>query len=262
MDNTLSTVANLLRQAKRILFITGAGLSADSGLPTYRGIGGLYEGQDTQEGIPIEDALSGQMLRQRPDLTWKYLWQIGKALQGATYNQGHQVIAEIERQKPETWVLTQNVDGLHRAAGSQNLIEVHGRVNTLYCVDCGIKTLAQNLWTSDKPPESFPPKCSACGGVIRPDVVLFGELLPFSVMDQMERLANQRMDIVFSVGTSALFPYIAEPVLSAHKAGIPTVEINPCSTNLSQIVDYPIRMTAAQALSQLWEAVQTGFDEK
>jgi len=166
MDNTLSTVANLLRQAKRILFITGAGLSADSGLPTYRGIGGLYEGQDTQEGIPIEDALSGRMLGKRPDLTWKYLWQIGKALQGATYNRGHQVIAEIERWKPETWVLTQNVDGLHRAAGSQNLIEVHGRVNTLYCVDCGMKTLAQNFWTHSQQPEFFPPKCSACGGLL------------------------------------------------------------------------------------------------
>ena len=119
-----------------------------------------------------------------------------------------------------------------------------------------MKTLPQNLWTRDQQPESFPPKCSACGGVIRPDVVLFGELLPFSVMDQMERLANQRMDIVFSVGTSGLFPYIAEPVMSAHKAGIPTVEINPSSTNLSQIVDYPIRMTAAKALSQLWETVK------
>lgn len=259
MDSTLSAVADLLWKAEKILFITGAGLSADSGLPTYRGVGGLYEGQDTEEGIPIESALSGQMLSINPALTWKYLWQIGVACRGATFNRGHEVIAAIERWKPNTWVLTQNVDGLHRAAGSQHLIEVHGRASELYCIVCFFTTTAEELLAGYSQPISLPPRCPSCGGLIRPDAVLFGERLSEKTVAAMTYLSDTRMDLVFTVGTSGSFPYITQPVHTARVMGIPTVEINPCKTLLSEVVDYRIESTAADTLDKLWSIVQPGI---
>ncbi|MHB8899035.1 MAG: Sir2 family NAD-dependent protein deacetylase, partial [Thermoguttaceae bacterium] len=110
LDDTIRLVADLVRVSDRILFITGAGVSADSGLPTYRGVGGLYNRGETDDGVTIEEALSGPMLEVRPDLTWKYLWQIGEACRGALPNAAHRIMAELESEKAEVWVLTQNVD--------------------------------------------------------------------------------------------------------------------------------------------------------
>ena len=119
-DATITQVARVLRDAESVLFVTGAGVSADSGLPTYRGVGGLYDGEDTEDGVRIEDALSGPMFAKRPALTWKYLWQIGSSCVGAVPNAAHNIIAAIEAEKHDVWVITQNVDGLHRSVGSKN----------------------------------------------------------------------------------------------------------------------------------------------
>ena len=113
----LAEAAAELAGARRILFITGAGLSADSGLPTYRGLGGLYHDRLTEEGLTIEQALSGRTLSQRPDITWKYLAEIEANCRGAQPNAAHRLIAALEQEKDSVWVLTQNIDGLHRAAG-------------------------------------------------------------------------------------------------------------------------------------------------
>ena len=126
MQQQIDEIADLIAQSQRILFITGAGLSAESGLPTYRGIGGLYDEANTEEDIPIEVALSGGMLKQRPEITWKYLLQVADACRGAGHNIGHELIAKIQEIKPDSWVLTQNIDGFHRSAGSNQLIEIHG----------------------------------------------------------------------------------------------------------------------------------------
>ncbi len=126
IEQSIGKIVALLKKAGSILFITGAGTSADSGLPTYRGVGGLYEDKDTQDGIPVEMAMAGEMLDSQPTVTWKYLSQIESNCRGATFNQAHKVIAEMERCFERVWVLTQNVDGFHRAAGSKNVIEIHG----------------------------------------------------------------------------------------------------------------------------------------
>jgi len=249
---SVPAVAALLREANRILFITGAGMSADSGLPTYRGVGGLYRGRPTDEGIAIEDALSGQMLATRPDVTWKYLWELGAACRGAKPNRGHEVIAAIEKRKPGTWVLTQNVDGLHRAAGSRNLIEIHGRADALFCVDCARKT------TPDEFTPPLPPTCTDCGGLVRPDVVLFGEMLQEAALRQYYALAGMGFEIVLSIGTTSVFPYIAEPVIRARAAGVPTVEINPATTEVSDVVDYRLETGAADALGEIGRELKLG----
>jgi NAD-dependent deacetylase len=122
----LDRVCDAFARARSVLFITGAGISADSGLPTYRGIGGLYEEALTEEGFAIEEALSGDMLRERPEVCWRYIHQIERACRGATWNRAHEVLAMMERRYERSWVLTQNVDAFHRRAGSKNVIDIHG----------------------------------------------------------------------------------------------------------------------------------------
>lgn len=258
MDETLRAVAGLLRQSRHPLFITGAGLSADSGLPTYRGVGGLYEGQATEDGLSIEEALSAPVFRRHPALTWKYLWQIGAACRQASFNAGHAVIAAIERAKPDTWVLTQNIDGFHHAAGSRNLIEVHGRGSRLYCLRCGYRTTASELLGNYGAEVPLPPSCPRCGGLVRPEVVLFGEMLPEAAIRQMEALLEHPRDLVFVVGTSGQFPYISAPVMAAARAGVPTVEINPGRTGLSDVVAYRLAGGAAATLQALWRLAGEG----
>ncbi len=255
MDKAISEAAKVLAKSERILFITGAGLSADSGLPTYRGIGGLYDDKHTDEGIPIEEALSGDMLKKRPEITWKYLWEIGKACRGRTFNRGHKVIALIEREKPGIWVMTQNIDGFHRAAGSKNLIEVHGNSSELYCMKCSFKASSEDFLSGFDKDIPLPPKCPECKGVIRPNVVLFGEYLPETALKKIYALESMKMDAVVSVGTSGVFPYISGPIMMAKHAGIPTIEINPGETGLSDIVDIKITMGAAKALDEIWRLI-------
>lgn len=115
-QESVAQVAELLRKCDDLLFITGAGISAESGLPTYRGVGGLYDVDTTTEGFSIEEILSGEMLRESPQLTWKYLMQIGSACRGATFNRAHQVLAEMEERFDRVCIVTQNVDGFHSAA--------------------------------------------------------------------------------------------------------------------------------------------------
>ena len=189
------------QRARSVLFITGAGLSADSGLPTYRGIGGLYDREITEEGFAIEEALSGEMLRRRPEICWKYLLQIESACRGARPNRGHEIMAAFEREKPRSWVLTQNVDGFHRAAGSRNVIEIHGNVEILRCMRCR-REERRTDWAG----LAVPPTCPSCGGPVRPDVVLFGETLPSEAVRTYERELRRGFDLVVSVGTTSVFP--------------------------------------------------------
>ena len=136
-EQTVADIATSLQSCESLLFITGAGISAESGIPTYRGVGGLYDVEQTEEGYPIEEVLSSSMLTENPGLTWKYLLQIGKAVSGATHNRAHEIIAEIEGHFPRVLTLTQNVDGFHHSAGSKNVIEAHGNMYSLSCTSCG-----------------------------------------------------------------------------------------------------------------------------
>jgi len=245
---TIQRLAQALAAAERILFITGAGLSADSGLPTYRGVGGRYN-QLTDEGVPIEEALSGPMLRRDPALCWKYLAEIGRACLAAEPNAGHQAIAELQRRQPGCWVLTQNVDGYHRAAGSpaERLIEIHGTLAPLFCIDCGQTStdLAGHL------ARPLPPRCPHCDGVLRPPVVLFEELLPAPALQTLQAQLQQGFDAVVAVGTSASFAYIVEPLLQVRSAGGFTAQIDPSASELSLLVDVHIAEGAVDVLPHL-----------
>jgi NAD-dependent deacetylase len=247
-ERGLERAASILRSASSVLFITGAGISADSGLPTYRGIGGLYEEADTPEGIPIEEALSGGMMRRNPSLTWKYIHQIEASARGASYNRAHAILAEAERRFERVWVLTQNVDGLHRKAGSKNVIDIHGDVHHVLCTACRFEETVEDY------AELAPlPRCPDCRAPLRPDVVLFGELLPPEKVEILERELHRGFDVVFSIGTTSVFPYIARPVVEARMRRSPTIEINPGETVVSGAVDVKLEMRAAEACEAIWK---------
>jgi NAD-dependent deacetylase len=241
-------LAPRLKQARRVLFITGAGLSADSGLPTYRGVGGLYNTDSTEEGLPIEVLLSGQMLQEDPATCWRYIAQIEEACRGAEPSSGHRFMAWLEQQREGVLVLTQNVDGLHRSAGSKSLIEIHGTIHRLFCRGCD--------WTeqvADYSELDIPPACPSCGELVRPDVVLFGEMLPPRAVRWLHAELEQGFDLVFSVGTTSVFPYIAEPVRRTNWAGGLTVEINPGDSAVSGVVHHRIQARGAPVLEALKE---------
>ena len=248
VDRAIDTVVKRLAKCSSLLFITGAGVSADSGLPTYRGIGGLYNAEHPEEGIAIEEILSGDMIRRRPELTWKYLGQIEQSARGATFNRGHEVIAAMEARLPRVWTLTQNIDGLHRAAGSKNVLEIHGRLDELSCMQCDYQRQVKDYGAL-----TFPPRCPACGAMLRPDVVLFGEQLPGDVVERFYVELDAGFDAVFSVGTTSSFPYISGPVEMARRRGWFSVEINPGVTRVSSLVDVKVSLGAAAALDAIWE---------
>lgn len=240
-------VVELLVEAESVLFVTGAGISADSGLPTYRGVGGLYNDDATEDGVPIESALSGPMLQRRPELTWKYIHQIESACRGARPNRAHEIMSALEQHMSRVWVLTQNVDGFHGDAGSTNVIEIHGNIRELVCTRC---TWQQTVTSYED--VAVPPKCPYCDALVRPDVVLFGEQLSMRKLSCLRQELARGFDIVFSIGTTSVFPYIAAPVLMASAAGKTTIEINPGSSEVSEVVDYRLRAGARDALESIW----------
>lgn len=255
----IQRLAEAVREASSMLFVTGAGVSADSGLPTYRGVGGIYNSGTTDEGFAIEDALSGTMLKERPEVCWKYMLQIERACRGAEPNAAHRVIAKLQSRSERAWVLTQNVDGLHRDAGSEALIEIHGNLRCLHCQRCtwtsevdDFMALEPQLGSSSEP---IAPRCPRCNAGIRPRVVLFEEMLPPKAIESLERELRTGFDLVLSIGTTSAFPYIAAPVLLAKQAGRFTVEINPGRSEVSSLVDLKIEANAAPTFTALAEVL-------
>jgi NAD-dependent deacetylase len=251
MNTEITRAGTLLRNAHRVLVITGAGMSADSGLPTYRGVGGLYDRDLTDDGITIEDALSGPMFEQDPGTTWKYIAQIEAACRGAKPNVGHYALAQIAPSYERFCVLTQNVDGFHAAAGSRDVIEMHGSIHRLRCTRCGDRRAVEDYASLT----DLPPRCGVCDAVIRPEVVLFGEMLPDRAVRRYEIALAEGFDLVLVVGTSAVFPYIAAPVEQAAAKGCATIEINPQPTPISLVCDVQLSMNAAEALTALAESI-------
>ncbi|MEM7542565.1 MAG: NAD-dependent protein deacylase [Pseudomonadota bacterium] len=249
IDNDPELVAQLLaaliKRSQRLVVMTGAGMSADSGLPTYRGVGGLYNDIVVDEHMEIEEILHIDTFAKSPALTWKYLAEIERACRGASANEGHRILAKWQA-LTSVCVITQNVDGFHRDAGSEDLIELHGNLRELYCCDCGSRLTVMSFEYDE-----LPPRCGHCDGVVRPDVVLFGEMLPGKAVAAYEKAFDTRPDLVLSIGTSAGFPYIHGPVLDAAAQGVTTVEINPGRTILSSTVAHRMTTGAMSALKAI-----------
>ncbi|BBM88876.1 NAD-dependent protein deacetylase [Spirochaetota bacterium] len=237
---------------KRILFITGAGISVASGLPTYRGVGGLYNETETADDLPIEEILSAHVMKDNPALAWKYLYEMENFLRSKQPNAAHKTIAKFE-QFFQTIVLTQNIDAFHRKAGSSAVVEIHGTMHKLVCTGATCDWEAEVRDFTHLPALPQLPLCSVCGKLIRPNVVLFGEALPKQALLVLHQHYGEPFDVVFSIGTTSYFPYIQAPVHRAKAARALTIEINPIPTIISDVFDYSLRIEADTFLVALWE---------
>jgi NAD-dependent deacetylase len=243
-----------LAEVRSVGVITGAGVSAESGIRTYRGQGGLYD--DPDEGDRTVEALTGSTLYSEPDRTWRVVAELARQSGAAEPNPAHHAIAAIERNVERFVLLTQNVDGLHQLAGSRNVIAIHGNVFATRCMSCDARGTLDRKGLQGL---EAAPRCSACGGVLRPDAVLFGEMLPVDALARLrEELLVNVPGVVIIAGTSALFPYIAEPVVVAQRAGRLTVEVNPEPTYLSGEVDYFLKEKAGAVMPLIAEATNRG----
>lgn len=253
MNALLQQTVSRLRQARSVLVLTGAGMSADSGLPTYRGQGGLYAAGQGLQGYPIEECLSASMLRRRPDICWMALHQLLDAAGQPQPHAGHKALAEMEQMLRCVTVITQNVDGLHQAAGSIHVVEMHGHIQGLHCERCSVEPIrAENAdWRESRDV----PLCASCAGVLRPPVVLFEEALPDAALRAYEECLRAQPDVVVLIGTSAGFTYIQAPVWQVRSSGGWTVDINPAQSAVSHIADWHWQTTAAQSLPELRQAL-------
>jgi NAD-dependent deacetylase len=230
-----------LRAARGVFVLTGAGVSAESGVPTFRG-----GGQSAfWKGIPFEVISSARMVRSDLPLVWEWFDYRRGVLRTCRPNPAHETLARWQTRFPSLTLATQNVDGLHSEAGSRGVLELHGNAWRARCLDCGGREDVR-----EKPPDVRPPICRACGGLMRPDVVLFGEMLPEAVwLEAAERAA--RCDVCFVVGTSAIvYPAAGLPV-AAKQSGAYLVEVNPEETPLSDFCDATLRGAAGEVLPRL-----------
>ena len=212
-----------IRSATRIVALTGAGISAESGIPTFREAQtGLWAQYD-----PMELA-TPQAFQQNPKLVWEwYTWR-RQLIADASPNAAHHALADLANRVPKFTLITQNVDGFHQLAGYPNPIELHGNITRSICFD---HRHPVTDWVEDG---DIPPKCPQCGSLLRPDVVWFGENLPQDAL-AAAFTASESADVFFSIGTSSLVEPAASLPLIAHQAGAILIEINPAKTPISQL---------------------------
>jgi len=232
----ITSLTEILQNMKRVAILTGAGISAESGIPTFRGKEGLWKTYRAEE-LATPSAFS-----QNPKLVWEwYDWR--RDLIGPKEpNAGHKVLAHWEKIFPSFALITQNIDGLHQKAGSKNILELHGNIWKLRCTEEG--TITEN---HEAPLKEIPPRCPDCGALLRPHVVWFGESLPSSILHKAFLLSSG-CEIMFVVGTSAIVQPAASLPLSASEAGAKIVEINPDPTPLTSYSDYSFRGKAGEIL--------------
>ena len=230
---------SLLRGTLKLVALTGAGVSQESGLRTFR---------DAQVGLwaqyKPEDLASPQAFERDPKLIWDwYAWR-REAVKGVRPNAGHYALVEIEKRIPQFTLITQNVDGLHRMAGNQSVLELHGNIQRVRCSTCSTFT---ETWGDDS--ESVP-RCKECDGLLRPDVVWFGEALP---RDQLEAAveAARSCDVFFSIGTSGVVRPAASLAHAAKNKGAILVEINAEPTPLTPKVNYFLKGKSGEILPEL-----------
>jgi len=234
--------------AKKIVFFTGAGISAESGIATFRGSDGIWN------KMKPEELASFSAFMKNPNLVWEWYQHRRDIIHKVEPNKGHYTIAEFEEFFDVT-VVTQNVDNLHKRAGSSKIYELHGNIERNFCIEC-------NAYVTEKQFEGIEvPKCENCGGMIRPDVVWFGESLP---QDQFSggEMAAEWSDICFVVGTSAVVYPAAYIPQSAKRAGSYLVEINIEPTELTNFADYSIFGKSGEVLPEILKAALKVKKEK
>jgi len=238
-----STTLRRVRAARRVVALTGAGISAESGVPTFR---------DAQTGLwakySPEQLATPEAFLENPRLVWDwYAWR-RKLTAQAQPNPGHLALAVLQDCFPDFTLVTQNVDGLHARAGSRDVLELHGNIATTRCFDEGTTVTD---FTDDG---QAPPRCPRCGALLRPGVVWFGEGLPRATLSRAEQAA-QACEVVLSIGTSSLVHPAAGLPLLAKRRGALLIEVNPSPTPLTPHADLVLSGPAGQLLPQLLQQI-------
>lgn len=232
-----------LRSAQRVVVLTGAGISAESGVPTFR---------DAQSGLwanfKPEELATPQAFRRNPEMVWNWYMMRREMISEAKPNPGHYALAEMEKKVSRFLLVTQNIDDLHRKAGSKNIIEIHGNIQRTKCFD---EDVVVETWDANS---GKPPKCPRCGGMLRPDVVWFGEMLPQGAFEKAAEAARN-CDVLFSIGTSSIVYPAASLPYEALSRNILSVEINPEETPLTSRVHHHLRGFSGTVLPELVKAV-------
>jgi NAD-dependent deacetylase len=240
------TVVGLLRGRRDAVALTGAGISVESGIPAFRGSQGLWGRYD-----PMEYATLGAFLR-NPGKVWRMLSEMAALCGGAAPNPAHVGLAGLEAMGILRAIITQNVDGLHRAAGSRRVIEYHGNMEELVCVACFRRFPTRERWADGKAPA-----CD-CGQILKPDVVLFGEPIPWLAQEQAEEEART-CGVLLVIGTSAqVSPACDIPRIAKH-AGAVVVEINPEETPLTaSVTDVHVPGSASKVVPAILDGLSAG----
>ncbi len=239
-NTKLNQAANLLRDSKHTIVFTGAGISVESGIPPFRGEGGLWEKYD-----PI--VLDLNYFLQNPKASWQALGELFYGPYGdAKPNEAHYALARLEKQGIIKTVITQNIDNLHQEAGSQNVYEFHGTLQTLVCLDCGEKYFAKQINF-----DNLPPRCLKDNGILKPDVILFGEAIPEEAASQSAKEALQA-DVILVIGTTGeVMPACMIPY-KAQENGAKVIEINPNKSNYTDsITDVFLQGKATEMMQAL-----------
>lgn len=232
------TLIERLAVAKLVVGFTGAGVSAESGVATFRATGGLWTKFKPEELANVDAFLAN------PQMVWEWYQARRDVILKAEPNAGHRGLVELEKLVPKVSIITQNIDGLHTAAGSSEVIELHGTIRKNFCQRCGKRYDDEALLTVEEVQQ-----CS-CGGAIRPDVVWFGENLPVDAFRLAEERASEA-SVFFSIGTSAVVYPAAELPLVARESGAYVVEINPEETPLSGYMHETIREPSGTAMPEI-----------
>lgn len=237
----LRRARELIQQAERILVLTGAGVSAESGIRTFR---------DAQSGLwadfdPMKLA-SQEGFAEDPGLVWRWYMARFQQLREVQPNPAHEALARLQKQKIQTTLITQNVDDLHERAGSTNVLHLHGSIARFHCNEC---RLAHDLAQEEIEAEQ-PPRCHVCTGYVRPSVVWFGEVLPQVEVEQAWQ-AVRSCELMLVVGTSGVVYPVAELPWLARHAGAKVIDINPEPTPISEMADVFLQGKAGELLPQL-----------
>jgi NAD-dependent deacetylase len=245
MKDLIQKAARDLADSIYVVALTGAGISIESGIPPFRGKGGLWERFDPMEIAHIDAFM------QDPAKVWNILVKEMKAIvDKARPNDGHRGLAKLEAMGKLKTVITQNIDGLHQAAGNSDVIEFHGNFAWQRCMRCHQKYATRTVDVAE-----IPPRCP-CGGILRPDAVFFGEMIPVDVLWRSRRIAAD-CDLMLVVGTSAVVQPAALIPVIAKESGAKVIEINPESTPLTgDISDYLIQGSAGDVLKRLIAAME------
>ncbi len=240
MEEKIASLRDVLKEADRVAALTGAGISAESGVPTFRGDEGLWR------NYRATDLATPQAFARDPELVWEFYNWRRELISKVTYNPAHRALVELERIVPGFTLITQNVDGLHLLAGSRNLIEIHGNLWKVRCTKCREITLDRS------PDMGTSPECKLCGGLLRPHVVWFGESLDPDILQQAIA-TSKACQVMLVIGTSSVVQPAASLALEAKSGGAVVAEINLESTPHSPFMDFTLHGKAGEIVPKLVE---------